>query len=171
MGCREAFFQIQIDNLGGIYLERSKTNSNKISIIANGIQAVTVSYRIRFGGPNSYWYGRNNPLKFTDPYGLLIVDKTGGKIPKEVTDSRLYRKLDGDILYIIEIKLDPTLEDFGENTYYYGSYIQDISINPILNYNRNELINTYIHELNHADLNITFGDWASPRILDMVLSA
>jgi RHS repeat-associated protein len=113
---------------------------------------------IRFGGgdTNLYGYTANDPINFIDPTGLTIGDATNGGIPAAVKDSPLFRRLDSDPTIKITISTNNNLTNnkgqqvFGRTTAMGGGN-QTIQINDARhNGDQVELIDTYIHELNHA---------------------
>lgn len=107
------------------------------------------------GDSNLYGYVMQDPVNFADPSGLVIDDQTGGRIPKEVIDSPLYRALD-KLPNKITISINNDLPDriVGRTNYDLQIKAQNIEIAPHKHPSRWELIETYIHELNHASMNI-----------------
>lgn len=105
------------------------------------------------GDTNLYRYVSNKPLTSTDPFGTKIVDMTGGHIPWEVKNSPLYDKLDKHPS-VITIEVNNSIGAYGTTTYN-DKNNQTIYINNLVHPDRNELIDTLIHELGHADINLT----------------
>ncbi len=102
-------------------------------------------------------YVGGNPMTYNDPSGLIINDNTGGRIPQEVKDSCLYRALD-ESPQKIELSINNNLRGAG-NRPIYG--LATLNINRTVNVQINEslnsqsprsyeLLDTYLHELNHV---------------------
>jgi hypothetical protein len=97
-----------------------------------------------------YRYVGNNPISFVDPSGKVIVNMTGQELPPEVVNSQLYRSLDSS-LNVVEIVVNNDMDAYGLAEMKDGYQI--ISINVDKHYDYDNLVDTYIHELNHVDLN------------------
>ena len=106
------------------------------------------------GDYNLYRYVMNRPLMNTDPSGFIIYNSYAGT-PPEVYSHFLYRKLHQNQSVRVYIYQDTSISAAGMTTHL-GSGDQRIRINPNNNYSRVDLIDTFIHELNHADLNLSF---------------
>lgn len=104
------------------------------------------------GDTNLHNYVSNKVVNLADPFGLKIVDMTGGHIPWEVKSSPLYDKLD-KLPNVITIQIDNSIGGYGV-TSFHDRNNQTISINSIVHPDRHELIDTFIHELGHANINI-----------------
>jgi hypothetical protein len=111
-----------------------------------------------------YGYVLQNPVNWADPTGLVINDETSGRIPSEVRDMSIYRALD-HLPNPVTIQIDYSLSTALGITDYSANGSQVIRINPRLHSDRADLLETYIHELNHADLNNVFGG-RTPEWLD-----
>ncbi|AZZ36490.1 hypothetical protein CIK05_06695 [Bdellovibrio sp. qaytius] len=105
------------------------------------------------GDTNLYAYVGGDPMSYVDPTGLKINDMTGGKIPVEIVNSPLYRQLDA-MSGVINLALDFGLEAAGLTTIL-SSNRQNVAINPDNQLSHADLLDTYIHELNHALLNFS----------------
>lgn len=108
------------------------------------------------GDTNLYAYVGGNPMSYSDPRGLKVNDFTGGKIPTEIVNSPIYRQLDS-MSQVINIGLDENLDAAGLTTFL-SPTAQNVSINPNNQLSHSDLLDTYVHELNHALINFSHGN-------------
>ena len=116
------------------------------------------------GGKNLYRYVKNNPINFKDPSGKIIMDYTGGQIPFSVRNSKIFQRLDRNLSIFLSIRIGRLSDSFGTYQPFGGGY-EEITID-IDNHNskhcsihpQRDLVVTYIHELNHAEINLVTGN-------------
>lgn len=122
---------------------------------------------ILFGGgdTNLYGYVLQDPINWIDPSGTTVNDPAG-VIPDSVKQSAVYKELHNNK----NINLTITLQDFVKvnGEYVYGSFDPSshlIEISSSMNRNKNDYIDTILHELTHAykyyTLDPNYGDHSS----------
>jgi len=109
---------------------------------------------LRGGDTNFYRYVKNNPIRYSDPSGLVVLDNTKGGIPSYFKESEIYRNIDSNPNVTVNVQTGSLDEAAGLASYNLGDGIENrqinITIDPSNNLSSSDLRDTYFHEFNHA---------------------
>jgi len=102
------------------------------------------------GDTNLYRYVQNNPVRYTDPYGLLVLDLIGnaGLLNSAPESQALLSSLQNDPNTLVVISSGSAGGSFGTTSG--NSSLMSVTIDQSMQANSSVLANTLTHELTHA---------------------